>query len=165
MSTFVSLHPCLSFPPSLVALHTFTNSSLPPCLFLLLCICFHAFEPIHSSTPTCIPFPSSVCIPLTLQLIVSSSPPPPSCVLHRYCTFLHNICPLLFCFTVFFSLSLLGDPLVTSSLLQLPWFRGERDRNNCVDQTDRLAAVVFHTKKVEGLKTFKGITFYYRIQT
>lgn len=117
MSTFVSLHPCL-----LVALHTFTDSLSHPSvstpMYLLLYLLPHSF--LH---------PGLYC-PHSLTLLCATHciqlPPPPlplSCVLHRYCTFLHHICLLSFCFSLFF-LSLLGEPLVTS-LLQLPWFRGK----------------------------------------
>lgn len=76
-----------------------------------LCICFLAFNPIHSSTPTNIPLPS-VCIPLALslcflQLTASCSPPsiyPTSCIdIAHFST--ASSC-LLFCFTPLYSLSL-----------------------------------------------------------
>lgn len=110
MSTFVSLHFCLSFCEWL----TFTSSSLSPSLFISLCIHSHSFLPTY-----CFPPESVFCslYPAHPPSLISS------CVLHRYCTFFHNIC-LLFSFFVFF-ISLLGDPLVTSSLLQLPWFQGK----------------------------------------
>lgn len=134
MSSFILLctNVILCQPPSLPLLFlplwsppTFINSSLPPCLFLLLYICFiatcisipsclysshfHSFcsslYPAHSHTPHPSSYPAS-CTDIAHFSTISAS--------------------LLFSFIVFSSpLSLLGDPLVTSSLLQLPWFQGK----------------------------------------
>lgn len=170
MSTFVSLHPWLSSSPPSVTLHQLISPTLlvfTP-LYLLPCLLPHSL--LH---PTYIPFLSclyslTLCF---LQLIVSSSPLPPasslilSSVLQRYCTFLHNLgLSLVYFHCLFPPVSLLGDPLVTSSLLQLPWFQGKGTVITVwIKQTGSMLLYLTHKrrkKEQEGLKTFNGITVY-----
>lgn len=130
---FIPASPSL---PPLAALHSFTGSSPPKknkTKIKLLCICFPALYPIHYFSHT--------------SLFLASRLYSPHCFTHSFPSLLLLLCidiaqfssrpaSLLpcFCFIGFFSspflsLSLLGDPLVTSSLLQLPWFlRGEKKK-------------------------------------
>lgn len=102
--------------------------SLPRFYFVFASITSSKFIPPPLTTQT---FPSSVSIPLTLLCATHCIPPPPAQILHISPPHL----PFLFYCLFFFFFSLLGDPLVTSSLRQLPWFRRERERNTFKNET------------------------------
>lgn len=135
MSSFILLctNVILCQPPSLPLL--FLPLWSPPTLLsthLSHPACFYSFT--FASLQPAFPFPP-VCIPLTFTLSAAHciqltlTPPHPSSY-PASCTDIAHFstisASLLFSFIVFSSpLSLLGDPLVTSSLLQLPWFQGK----------------------------------------
>lgn len=133
------MHKCQPLSVSIPASPSFCQP--PPSLpfFQLLCICFltfniHSFlHPyLHTYSLHCLHFSCSSTLLSATHYIMLTSPSTSylSCILHRYCTFLHCIflsLVLFHCLVSVLSLSrsLLGDPLVTSPLLQLPWFQGE----------------------------------------
>ena len=111
MSTFVSLHSCLSF------CEWFTFTPSPAHLCHPACLYPFVFTPIHFylHTVSLLRLYSAHSL-----LIVSSSPS-----LISSCTDIAHFPTISASCLVSLSISLLGDPLVTSSLLQLPWFRGK----------------------------------------
>lgn len=135
MSTFVSTHPCL--PPSPLQLASSPSAChltlLSPSRFIRLCTSFHAVGPfilpplpsfLHSpqsftplSATHCIQAPSSLHPRLPIFQ-------PASCTNISHFSHMCPFFPSCFVSLPTF-LSLLGDPLVTSSLLQLPWFHGK----------------------------------------
>lgn len=134
--------------------HLAHKRCLPPPLPLLF---FALHTPtLQCSSSTYIPLPSSVCIPLTAAHCFPDYTCLPFSSIQS-CTdiaYFPHILPL-FCLVSlsFFPLSLLGDPLVTSSLLQLPWFQGQRHCNNCLYQTE--ICCIFYTKNERGLRYSK----------
>ena len=176
MSPFVRLPLC---PPHLHRpVATFPSCFTLP--FVFASVLSIPFIPPPLPTYTLSP---PVCIPLTLftlQFIVSSLPPTPSSPSSSHpksCTdiaqFLHHICfslVLFHCFYYFFSpfpflsLSAWGS---SSDIISptVTMVSGERDHNNCLDQTERLSTVIWKThRNKRGSTTSKGIAFYYRIQ-
>lgn len=172
------MHKCQPLSASIPAspfLSPFTPSPTHPSptplvftpLYLLPCLLPHSFLHPYLRTLSLLRLHSPHSF--TPQLIVSSSPPLSilllSCVLHRYCTFLHNICLSLVLFHCLFSppplsLSLLGDPLVTSSLLQLPWFRGRGTVITVwIKQTGSVLLYLTHKKSRGGSRHRKELLF------
>lgn len=158
---FIPASPSL---PPLAALHSFTGSSPPKknkTKIKLLCVCFPALYPIHYYSHTSLFLPSRLYSPHCFTHSFPSISPP----LHRYCTVLQQACltsPLFLFHCLFFlPISLLGDPLVTSSLLQLPWFlRGEKKPRDVITVWIRQTFFV----PTHSWRESKEILFYYRNQ-
>lgn len=151
MSTFVSRQPCLS-----LLLPAFTISplfQLP--LYLLPRLQSHSFLQPYRHAPSRSAFHFAFCSSLTASCIdIAHFSTASLCLL--FCFNTHPTPPRILC--------LLGDPLMTSSLLQLPWFQGEG--TVITGSTNRLGAVVSHKKinKTGETRDIQRILLYYSIQ-
>lgn len=140
MSTFVSLHPCLSLSATF---------SCPPHLNQLIFFLKNSF--VFASMP----FTNSLLLPN--QHIPS--------FLHRYCTILQHACltSLIFCFIAppsspNFTLSAWGSSsdIITPTVTMVS---GKRDRNNCLDQTGMFSASASLTHTKRGSREYREILF------